>query len=78
MHIMGFAPGHQRLAAGAGVGPQNDLHVRPSTADLACDALHFFQRACAGILVGRALARGQEMVAAEDVQRQIRLGRSFM
>jgi hypothetical protein len=70
-HSVGFAPLHQFLAAEAGVGPQNDLRLRPRPADLGYDPFHFFFAAGRGILVRRAQARTQQVLATEDVQRQI-------
>ena len=39
--------------------------------NLANDALHFLHTACAGVLVGGPQPCAQQMVAAENVQRQI-------
>ena len=66
-----FAPAHQFFAAEAGVGAQHDLHFGPALAQLRHDAAHFFDRARSRILVGRPQPRAQQLVAGEDVQRQI-------
>ena len=66
-----FTPAHQFFAAKAGVGAQDDLHLGPAPAQLGHDALHFFYRAGSRILVGRPQPSAQQLVAGEDIQRQI-------
>ncbi len=66
-----FAPGHQFLAAEAGVGAQHDLHFRPPGAQLPGDAPDLVQSPFGRVLVGRPQPRAQQLVAGEDVQRQV-------
>src|SRR5918911_3406000 len=66
-----LAPDHQCLASKARVGPQHDLHPRPARPDLTDDALDLLHRPGARIDVGAAQLGGQEMPAAEDVERQV-------
>ena len=69
--LVGFAPGHQFLAAEAGVGAQHDLHLRPALAQLGHDAARLPRPRRRRILVGRPEPRAQQLIAGEDVQRQI-------
>ena len=62
---------HQRLAGEAGIGAQNDPHVRPAGADLAYQPLDLRHRAGAGVAVRPPQLGRQQMVAAEDVERQV-------
>src|SRR6185312_3066 len=55
----------------AGVGPQHDLYLRPAGPQLGHDAADFLQRPFGRILVGRTQPGAQQLVAREDVQRQI-------
>src|SRR6201998_4901546 len=66
-----LAPGHQRLASKAGIATQQDAHLGPAPADLRGDPRHLLDAARAGVDVGRAAFGGQQMPAAEHVQRQI-------
>src|SRR4051794_15756069 len=66
-----LAPEHQGLAGKARVGPQHDLHPWPARPDLTDDALDLLHRPGAGVDVGAAQLGGQEMPAAEDVERQV-------
>ena len=66
-----FTPTHQLIAAEAGVAPQNDLHLRPRRADLRHDALELRQTAGRGVAVGLPQSRTQNLISAEDVQRQV-------
>ena len=47
------------------------LHLGPALAQLRHDAAHFFNRTGSRVLVGRPQPRTQQLVAGEDVQRQI-------
>src|SRR6185312_15208382 len=71
MHPMLLGPSHQLFPAETGVGPQNDLYFRPATPDLFNDTLHLLLTAARGILISGAQTRTQQVLAAEDVQRQI-------
>src|SRR6185503_8436855 len=51
--------------------PQHDLHPWPARPDLTDDALDLLHRPGAGVDVGAAQLGGQEMPAAEDVERQV-------
>ena len=66
-----FAPGHQALAREARVGPQQDANPRPARPDLDHDACDLLGRARTRIDVGAAQLGGEEMPAAEDVERKI-------
>ena len=66
-----LAPGHQRLAGEARIGAQHDLDRRPAGADPPDDPFHLVRRPGAGIDVRPPQLRGQKMVAAEDVERQV-------
>src|SRR3954452_6009336 len=66
-----LAPEHERLAGKARVGPQHDLHPRPAGPDLPHDARHLLLSPSTRIDVGAAQLGGQEMPAAEDVERQV-------
>ena len=66
-----LAPRHQRLAGKARIGAQQDAHLRPAPADLGDDPRHLLDAAGAGVDVGRAQLGGQQMPAAEHVERQI-------
>jgi hypothetical protein len=68
---VGFAPRHQLLADEATVGAQQDPHLGPALADLPDDARHFLDRTGGGIDIRRAQLGGEQMAAAEDVERQI-------
>jgi hypothetical protein len=66
-----LAPGHELVAGKARIGTQQDLHPRPTGADLADDASHFILGAGGRVDV-RAPELGREQVpATEHVQRQI-------
>ena len=52
-------------------GAQHDAHLRPAGADLGDEARHLFDRPGAGIDVGGPQLGAEQMVAAEDGQRQV-------
>ena len=66
-----LAPDHQRLAGEARIGAQNDPHLRPAGADLRHQPRDLLDRAGAGVDVRPAQLGHQQMVAAEDVERQV-------
>ena len=68
---VGFAPAHQRVAAEAGIGTQQDPHPRPAPAELANDPRNLLDRTGSGIEVRPPQLRRQQMPAAEDVERQV-------
>ena len=69
--LVGLAPGHQFLVAEARVAAQHDLHFRPLGAQLRHDALDFIQRTGGPIHVGRPEPRAQQLIAGEDIERQV-------
>ena len=71
IHAMLFAPVHQFFAAEAGIGAHHDLDPRPALANLADDALDFFDGPCRPVLIRRTQSRAQQMISGKDVQRQI-------
>ena len=66
-----LAPAHQVVAAEAGVGPEHDAHAGPAGADLRDDALDLLDARRRGVDVGAPELGGEQMPAAEDVQRQV-------
>ena len=68
---MGLAPGHDRLAAETRAAADDDLGLGPARANLPDDALQFLDTAGRGIDVGSAQPRAQQVLAAEDVQREL-------
>ena len=71
VHAVLLAPGHQTLAGEAGVCAQHDLDGGPALADARDDARHLVRRASAGVDVGAPQLGRQQVVAAEDVERQV-------
>ena len=63
-----------RLAGEAAVGTQQDANPRPAGADLADEARDLLHCALGGVDVGAAQPRGQQVAAAEDVERQVAVG----
>jgi len=59
IHAVLLAPGHQFFAAEAGVGPQHDLHFRPTLSQLRHDTADLCHRTCRCILVGCPEPRAQ-------------------
>lgn len=51
-NLVGFAPGHQAVAAEAGIGTQDDPGLRPRLPNLPDNAFDLLERARAGIQVG--------------------------
>jgi hypothetical protein len=49
------------------VTAQDDPRLGPAHPDLSYDPLHFFRTACAGVDIGAAQARAQQVIAAEDI-----------
>ena len=66
-----FAPRHQRLAAEAGIGAQENARPRPARPDVRDDARDLLNRSGASVDVRRPELGRQQMPAAEHVQRQI-------
>ena len=66
-----FAPAHQLLATEAGVGAEHDVDHRPAGAQLPDDALHFRDRTSRRVLIGRPEPCAQQLIAGEDIKRQI-------
>ena len=67
----GFAPGHQLVAREAGIRPQQDRDPWPARADLSNDPFDLLPGAGRGVDVGTPQLGGQQVTAAEDVQRQV-------
>src|SRR5687767_12153309 len=53
--------------------PEDDLYGRPGRPNLRDDSLDLLQAAEAGVVIGFAQARAQNVFSAEDVERQIAL-----
>ena len=68
---MSLTPSHQRLTSKSRIRAQDDPHFGPAGADLAHQPLDLVDRAGAGVDVRPPQLGHQEMVAAEDVERQI-------
>jgi hypothetical protein len=66
-----FAPAHQLVAGEAGVRPQQDLDRGPALPNLGDDAGDLLGGAGGGVDVGAPGLGGQQVAAAEDVQRQM-------
>ena len=71
VHAALLAPTHQRVAAQPRVAAQHDARLRPRAAQVSDDPLHLLDGARRRVLVGAPQPRAQQMLAAEDVQRQI-------
>ena len=69
VHLILLTPCHQRLSGKAGVGPQQDLDLRPHTAQAGDDALDLLKGTGGGIDVGRSQQGGEQMAVREDVER---------
>ena len=68
---VGLAPDHQRLAGEARIGAQNDPDAGPAGADLRDDPCDLLDRAGAGVDARPPQLGSQQLVAAEDVERQV-------
>ena len=66
-----LAPLHQRVAAKARIAPDVDSCARPVSANLPDNAFELLDAAGRGVLIRFAQPCAQQMLAAEDVQRQI-------
>ena len=66
-----FAPRDQRLARKAPIAPQQDTHGGPARADRGDKARHLLDCAGAAVDAGRARPGRQQVLAAEDVERQV-------
>jgi hypothetical protein len=66
-----LAPRHQLVPGKARVGPEQDLHPGPARPDLGDDARHLVLGPRRGVDVGAAKLRRQQMLTAEDIERQI-------
>lgn len=71
LHVVGLAPRHQLVATEAGVGANDNRRRWPAFADVGHDAVYFVCRAIGGIDTRCAQLGGEQMPAAEDVERQI-------
>ncbi len=71
VNAIGFAPLHDRLAAKTRVSTNNDARLRPMLAYLSNNPAQFLHTARRPVLVRWTQSRTQQMLAAEDVQRQI-------
>src|SRR6202045_684042 len=71
LDVVGLAPGHQLLSREAGIGAKNDANFRPAGADSCDNPRNLIGRARARVDVGLAQFGDQELVAAENVQRQV-------
>ena len=71
VHRVRLAPGHDRLAAEAGIPPHQDPHLRPRLADLRDDPDQLVKRALRRVDVRRPQAAAQHMFAAGDIKRQV-------
>ena len=69
--LVRLAPAHQRVTGEAAVGAQDDLHLGPALADQAGDARHLFNRAGGGVDVGLPQLGAEQVLPAEDVERQV-------
>lgn len=69
--VTNLAPGHQALAAEAGVGAQHDLDLGPALAQLRYHAADLFNQTGSRILISWPEPRTQQLVASEDLKRQI-------
>ena len=70
-YIVGLAPLHDGLAAKPRITPDVDSCPGPVTANLRDDALKLFRAARRGVLIRCPQPCAQQMLATEDVQRQI-------
>ena len=66
-----LGPGHQPVPCEAAVGPQDDPHLRPACPDLAHQPRHRLDRAGAGVDVRPPQLGDQQVIATEDVERQV-------
>ena len=64
------APGHQLLASEAGIGTPPDADLGPTLAQLAHDARDLLNRAGGRVDVGGPQLGAQQVIAAEDIERQ--------
>jgi hypothetical protein len=66
---------HQRLAAEAGIGTQNDFYLRPALADLFYDALYFCERTSACLNVAGPQPYAQQLLATHMAVSRYRIQR---
>ena len=71
VHALGPAPRHDLLAREARVPPQDDPGFRPSGANLRHDPGQLRNRAVARVPIRRPKSSQQQVLAAEQVQRQV-------
>ena len=69
--LLGLTPAQQRIPAEPRVTAQDDLRPRPGRAQTLHDAHQLFLRAGSTVLVRFTQPRAQQLLAAEDVQRQV-------
>ena len=68
---MGLAPAHDLVATEAGIGAQDQPHLRPGGPERRDDPLQLLPRAPGGVVVGGAELGRQQVLAAEDVPGQV-------
>ena len=66
-----FAPAHQLVAGEAKIRPQQDLDPGPALTDLGNDACDLLRGAGGGVDIRAPELGGQQVAAAEDIQRQV-------
>ena len=71
VHVLLLTPGHDLLATEAGVRPDDDVDIRPRLPDPRHDARKFLDGSSSSIDVGRTESGAQQVLAAEDVERQV-------
>jgi hypothetical protein len=71
IHAVALAPAEDLLAAEAAVGADDDLDLGPGLPDLRHDPLQVLHRPGAGVDVGGPQPGAEQVIAAEDVQRQV-------
>ena len=71
VHLILLTPCHQLLSGKAGVGPQQDLDIRPLAAQVGDDALDLLEGSGGGIDVGGSQQGAEQMAGAEDIERQV-------
>src|SRR5699024_466397 len=69
--VMSLAPSHDCFPTEARITPDNDACLGPVLANLADDAFELVHTAGGPVCVRRPQPRAQQVLATEDVQRQI-------
>src|ERR1700732_2390159 len=70
-HTVLLTPSHQLLARKPRVPAQDDLHLRPTAADLVDQARDLVDGAGRSIDVGAPQPSAQQVITAEDIERQV-------